>query len=652
MLNRKFLSAACIALAIGLPAPSQSSAELTDLGGGEGNVYASGVSADGSVIVGYSETGDGDRAFKYTVGDGVMTSLGTLGAHSYAFRISGDGSVIVGTSETSLGDRAFKYTVGDGVMTSLGTLGGQSFGRGVSEDGSVIVGTSQTSLGDRAFKYTGGVMTSLGTLGEGQNSYASGVSGDGYVIVGHCATNSGDLAFKYMVDEGVMTSLSTLGGNSSRAHGVSEDGSVIVGTSHIANGDTRAFKYTGGVMTSLGTLGGQNSDAYGVSEDGSVIVGSSQITNGDTRAFKYTVGDGVMTSLGTLGGNNAISYAVGVSEDGSVIVGSSESEGVSRAFVYMDGAGMLDAVEWMQSISGPAGIMPIVTSLSSLTMEGAHHRPLMSLDMMGKKSQSWVTGDFGARSRTSDSNTTSGEAGVSGTFGDVIAGVAVGYGEQNSDLLFDGTSHISGQYILGEVDMRLSDNASILSLTTMIGNWKSKTLRGYGVEGGGVDYSLGSTNLNSASVRLRVDGPAHKLIDGPSITPFASFTWSRTTADAYDENGGSFDAHFNDQKNISREGRLGLSSKFALSPDTTLLATAEWIHRFDKTESGFSGTDIDHGALPFDVAGAAITANQARFGLDVDHKLAPDTMLNFSVHFAGVGPAADVSTALSIRRAF
>jgi outer membrane autotransporter protein len=313
---------------------------------------------------------------------------------------------------------------------------------------------------------------------------------------------------------------------------------------------------------------------------------------------------------------------------------------------------MLDPVEWMSSISGPAGILPMVNSLTSLPMEGAHHRPLMSLDMMGKKSQSWVTGDFGARSRTSDSHTTSGEAGVSSTFGRVIAGLAVGFSEQNNDLLFGGSSNISGQYILGEVDMGLSDNKSIVSVTAMLGNWKSNTLRGYGVGGGGVDYSLGSTSLNSTSVRLRIDGAPHKLIRGPSITPFASFTWSRTTADAYDENGGSYDAHFNRQSHVSKEGRVGVSTNFKLGKDTTLLTTLEWIHRFDKSEAGFSGTDIDHGALPFSVSGAAIHSNQARLGFDVDHKMNPTTMLNFSAHITSVGEAPDVSTALSLRRAF
>ncbi len=358
-----------------------------------------------------------------------------------------------------------------------------------------------------------------------------------------------------------------------------------------------------------------------------------------------------LIDLGSLGGAGTTSYAVAVSADGSVIVGSSYNGTATHAFIYANDV-MLDAVAWMASISGPAGILPIVNTLTAQPMEGAHHRPLMSYDAMGKTRQSWVTGDFGSSSRKSDSHTTSGEAGVSGTWGDTVAGVAVGYGAQNNDLLFGGTSNVTGQYLLGELDHRLADKESILSLTALVGTWKSDTLRGYAIGGGGTDYSHGETDLTSASVRLRLDGPAQKFIAGFAVTPFASFTWGRSSADAYSENGGSFDAQFDKQTHTSREGRLGLTTKYALGTDTTLLATAEWIHRFDEAQSGLSGADIDHGALPFAVAGGAITRDQARFGLDLDHKLSADTLLNVSLHFTGIGEAPDVSAAISLRRAF
>jgi probable HAF family extracellular repeat protein len=515
-------------------------------------------------------------------------------------------------------------------------------------------------------------MTDLGALGDpstaaSRSSTANGVSADGSVIVGQSYTGTTNHAFKYigttMTDLGALGDPSTAASRYSTANGVSADGSVIVGYSD--NGTVNhAFKYVGATMTDLGALGdpstaaSRSSTANGVSADGSVIIGESEngLSGGGEgmikHAFKY-VGT-TMTDLGALGDPSTAasrsSTANGVSADGSVIVGYSDNGMGNRAFIYANSV-MLDVVEWMQSISGPAGILPIVNSLSSMPMQGAHHRPLMSYDAMGKTSQSWITGDFGSSSRKSDSATTTGEAGVSGTWGDVVAGVAVGYGSQNNDLLFGGSSNVAGQYLLGEVDYRLADKQSILSLTAMIGTWKSDTLRGYAT-GEGTDYSYGATDLNSASVRLRLDGPAMKFGVVPAFTPFASFTWAHTSADAYSETGGSFDAQFDKQTHNSQEGRLGLTTKYVLGTNTTLLATAEWIYRFDDSQSGFSGTDIDHGALPFAVAGAPITRNQARFGFDIDHKLSADTLLNVSVHFTGVGEAPDVSGAISVRRAF
>jgi len=115
-----------------------------------------------------------------------MNDLGNLGGtNSFAHAASADGSVIVGRSNTvSSIDNAFKYS--NGAMISLGTLGGtRSRAYGISADGSVIVGESYYTGGGlnyHAFKYSNGTMTDLGTLG-GTTSTAYGVSADGKVIV-------------------------------------------------------------------------------------------------------------------------------------------------------------------------------------------------------------------------------------------------------------------------------------------------------------------------------------------------------------------------------------------------------------------------------------------------------------------------------------
>ena len=311
---------------------------MTDLGSfGGTSSSASAVSADGSVIVGYSYlTGDSAaHAFKYS--GSAMTDLGTLGGTgSSAYAVSADGLVIVGNSDIT-GDsaaHAFKYT--GSTMTDLGTLGGSnSYAYAVSANGSVIVGYSYLS-GDsvsHAFKYTGSTMTDLGTLG-GTNSSASAVSADGSVIVGqsNLTGDSAYHAFKYTGS--TMTDLGTLGGTNSSASAVSADGSVIVGYSYLS-GDAvgHAFKYTGSTMTDLGTLGGTWGVANAVSANGSVIVGYSNLAGDSvTHAFKYT--GSTMTDLGTLGG--ADSFATAVSADGKVIVGWSNTTGdiATHAFVY------------------------------------------------------------------------------------------------------------------------------------------------------------------------------------------------------------------------------------------------------------------------------------------------------------------------------
>src|ERR1019366_2618505 len=105
--------------------------------------------------------------------------------------VSGDGSVVVGTSgeDTSYGNNfyiAFRWTAGSG-MVSVGA-GYDSFASGVSADGTVVVGTSSSGSGSQAFRWTAGTgMVGLGYLPGGTNSSAAGVSADGSVVAGtHC----------------------------------------------------------------------------------------------------------------------------------------------------------------------------------------------------------------------------------------------------------------------------------------------------------------------------------------------------------------------------------------------------------------------------------------------------------------------------------
>ena len=667
-----FRAAAGLALAVALGAPATSWAinftDLGELGGGWSS--ALGVSGNGLIVVGQSVNSSLDfEAFRYEIS---AVGLGDLGTHfSEATGASFDGSVIVGASFDALGvERPFRFDSASGTMLDAGgTLISGRF-NAISADGHVAVGRGTFGSGFYAIKQVDAAdPISLGVLPGGSTSQATGVSSDGGVIVGFSDNGVTTRGFKYTTFGG-MVSLGVLPGGSagdeSRAYAVSANGTTIVGevtdpgTSHL-----RAFKSVAGVMTNLGVLpGGLNSAAFAVNGSGSLVVGRSEVLVGsliETHAIKYELGAG-MTDLGTLGGN--WSEARGVSADGSIIVGSSLlADGLTtHAFLYTNSA-LLDVNDWMSSLNGPNSVLAMANSLASLPMEGAHHRPLMSYDSMGKLGQCWATGDFGASSRNTDSQLASGEVGASWSYGDVMAGLAVGHGVLNQTLPFGSPAVVSGNYLLGEVDFRLADKQSILSIVAMPGSWQSNATRTYRigsrrpgglgtVVGIATSSSLGVTSILTESVRLRYDGAPHPVAGRLTATPFASLTWTRAKVDSYQEHGGAFNATFDAQSHTSTEGRLGLTVKYPLTVDLTLLVGGEWIHRFDRTSGALSGIDADLGAMPFAIPGLAPAADQARLGLDVDYKLNAHTLLNFSVHVAGFGERPDISAALSLRRAF
>ena len=314
-------------------------------------------------------------------------------------------------------------------------------------------------------------------------------------------------------------------------------------------------------------------------------------------------------------------------------------------------SGVTDVATWMSSINGQNRIYQTGVTLAELPLEGAHHRPMLSFDRMGKEHQAWATGDFGSSSRTRDVHVTTGEAGVNWNVGKTgLIGFAAGHGEQNADLAFNGSSTTKGDYALVEYDYRPEGTQWIVSLLGMVGSWESKTNRGY-TNGPSIDSSFGVADIISRSARLRVDAPALVTYGGFGFAPYASYSVTQTVVGAYAETGGAFPASFNEQSHDAQEGRLGITASKDLSAATKLLLTAEAIHRFDGVGPSLTGQDVT-GGVSFSLPGTAPRADCVRFGFDVDHKLNENTLLNVSAHASTVGEAHDVSAAISIRRAF
>jgi probable HAF family extracellular repeat protein len=111
------------------------------------------------VVVGYAAAFATQhyRAYRWTATGGVR-NLGTLvgGTYSKATGVSADGSVVVGVADNVAGrDRAFRWTEAEGMQSlgSFSTTTSSSADR-VSADGLVVVGYAYArEMGQRAFRW-------------------------------------------------------------------------------------------------------------------------------------------------------------------------------------------------------------------------------------------------------------------------------------------------------------------------------------------------------------------------------------------------------------------------------------------------------------------------------------------------------------------
>jgi hypothetical protein len=317
---------------------------------------------------------------------------------------------------------------------------------------------------------------------------------------------------------------------------------------------------------------------------------------------------------------------------------------------YFGPNGVSDIAAWMYSVNNAQRTYSAGYNMTVVALEGAHHRPLMSYDDMGKERATWVTGDFANSSRRRDVNVASGEVGTSWKAGaNGVFGVAAGYGSQREDLALDGRNDVDGKYMFAEYDHRLA-SGWIVSVLGMVGSWDAEILRGY-LNAGVPDHSYGETGVATRTARLRFDAPTLATVGGFGLSPFVSYSVTQTEVDAYTETGGAFPASYDAQKHQSEEGRLGLVGTRDLTASTRLRLSFEAIHRFDGQGPSLTGQDIT-GGVAFELDGSDPSPDCVRYGLDIDHKLTPTTMLSVSAFGSSTGEVPDVSGAISLRHAF
>jgi probable HAF family extracellular repeat protein len=291
---------------------------------------AAGISGDGTVVVGSTA---GGLAARWTPAQGFQ-SLGLLPGtnFSYATGASADGSVVVGTSYNPGGlSRAFRWTASAG-MVDIGSLPGApgAAAASISADGSVVVGTSASATGSagHAFRWTSSGIQDLGAF-VGNISLAADVSADGSVVVGRSYLNSSTShGFRWTAAQG-MQDIGVI------PEAVSTDGSVMVG------GNGRWTQSAG--WQPLSNPIPQHPDiwAQAVNGDGSIVVGSAERfpgPGGDQRAFYWDGArmldlNAMLPGFGIQTTGWFFTEAKGVSNDGRTVFGIGTFNGSSQSFV-------------------------------------------------------------------------------------------------------------------------------------------------------------------------------------------------------------------------------------------------------------------------------------------------------------------------------
>jgi uncharacterized membrane protein len=203
-----------------------------------GYTVATGVSADGTVIVGFESRGSlGWQAFRWTEYEGrVALSGAPIGFSSFAQDVSADGDVVAGYFYGQGGFSAFRWTAATGFVPLLSFV--ESAAIGISADGNTIIGyTINDGIGFRWTEETGAV--AFGEIPRGfQYHIPAAISADGSAVVGglfigppdqHCG------AYRWMAVEGFKLLGDALETRRSCHHAtaVSADGAIVGGADEV-----------------------------------------------------------------------------------------------------------------------------------------------------------------------------------------------------------------------------------------------------------------------------------------------------------------------------------------------------------------------------------------------------------------------------------
>jgi probable HAF family extracellular repeat protein len=608
---------------------------LTDTGvtpDNSGVSRAYGISADGSVIVGYSNDAYANERAVYWSSTALVPSLGggptdmgvmdadpghNLGAH--AFAVSQNGTKITGNVQRNSGSdhpwHAFLWQNGNWEdINPAGSI--SSTGTAIVEHGGVVYvagNKTQSDYNTHAFRYsvtagnTGGTMTDLGTLPGGTNSWASGISGDGSAVVGFGSTAGAYYNHAFYWSGGRMTDLGTLpGGSTSAAAAISADGKVIIGSSATfedSNTVTRACRW---VKTGASTFSAQSVEDWLRGNGQTVpanITYSATATNSD--------GSVVVGQLDSAHGNLAYIARVSSSGDtGSGSTGGADNGGTGLLVIDSNTAASLDSPSAFTSI----GLVP-----QGAVVNGAHSLPLSYRVPSGKKSF-WAAGDWGLDNhRDRDGNLGLAEMGAAFDLGAIQLDLSLGRTWASQDLVLGGKVDAAGTYALAEGIMPL--HGHLWGVVSGYYNWSNADIRRGYLNAGAPDHSDGSADMRTWALRARLELDGIASIGKASFSPYADICYTHVNIEGYTETGGGFPASYDGRSDHATDLRVGVHGSAPVAASTSLVGIVEGVHRFEKHSSDVTGQVLGAGGFDFSLPGQSYDQNWMRFGAGVESKI-------------------------------
>lgn len=217
----------------------------------------------------------------------------------------------------------------EGSLVELGNLNNSlkiTTAKDINNNGAVVGESAVAEQETRAFLWQNGVLTNLGSLGG--NSSAAAINDNGQVVgYSNNATTNEDLPNATVIMQAVMWENNKIkglgflaGGNYSQATDINNNGQAVGYSNLYSNikegglNNYHAFIWQGGVMKDLGALGGENSKAMAINNNG-YVVGCANTAGGAWRAFLWF--NNKMTDLNNSPG--ASSCAVKINNNNQII---------------------------------------------------------------------------------------------------------------------------------------------------------------------------------------------------------------------------------------------------------------------------------------------------------------------------------------------